>query len=72
MQNNDLAVLEMLGCINEDLDIDKIEQNYIDLVSGVFSFDRVALFFVKHKKAVLQGKLSRAGHNTQQILHGVE
>ena len=59
MQNNDLAVLEMLGCINEDLDIDKIEQTYIDLVSDVFSFDRVALFFVKHKKAVLQGKLSR-------------
>jgi len=58
MQKNDLAVLEMLGCINEDLDIDQIEKKFIDLVSHVFSFDRVALFFVKHKKAVLQGKLS--------------
>lgn len=59
MKKNDLAVLEMLGGINEDLDIDQIEKKFIDLVSHAFSFDRVALFFVKHKKSVLQGKLSK-------------
>ncbi len=59
MPNNDITVLEMLGCIYEELDIDNIEKRFVDLVSDVFSFDRIALFFVKHKKEVLQGKLSK-------------
>lgn len=59
MRNYDPNVLEMLGCIHEDLDIDKIEEKFVDLVADVFSFDRIALLFVKHKKEVLQGKLSK-------------
>ncbi len=59
LESSDFTILEMLGCIYEDLDIDKIEEKFVDLVGQVFSFDRIALFFVKHKKEVLQGKLSR-------------
>ncbi len=59
MQSQDLSILEMFGWIYEDLDIDKIENKFVDLVSSVFGFDRVALFFVKHKKEMLAGKLSR-------------
>lgn len=66
MRNSDLAVLEMLGAIYEDLDIDKIEERFVEIVSEAFSFDRVALFFVKHKKEVLCGKLSR-GFDPEEI-----
>lgn len=59
LQKYDYNILEMLGCINEDLDMDKIEEKFVGLVSEVFSFDRVALLYVKHKKEVLQGKLSK-------------
>lgn len=59
MTKTDLAVLEILNCIYEELDIGKIEEKFVELVSELFSFDRVALFFVKHKKEVLQGKLSK-------------
>ena len=59
MSNYDTAILEMLGCIYEDLDIDTVEKKFVDIVSEVFSFDRTALFFVKHKKEVLHGKLSK-------------
>ena len=48
MQNHDMSILEMLGCLYEDLDIDKIEEKFAGLVNSVFSFDRTALFFVKH------------------------
>ena len=56
---NEFAILEMLGGVYEDLDIDKIEERFVALVSDIFQFDRVALFFLKHRKEVLQGKLSR-------------
>ena len=58
MNSGDLNIIEMLGCIYEDLDIEKIEEKFVDLVNDAFSFDRVALFFVKHKKGILKGKLS--------------
>ena len=58
MNSGDLNIIEMLGCIYEDLDIEKIDEKFVDLVNDAFSFDRVALFFVKHKKGVLKGKLS--------------
>ena len=45
--------------IYEDMDIDAIEERFIDLVVEIFSFDRVALFFVKHRKGMLQGKLCK-------------
>lgn len=59
MQPLDLSLLDMLSLIYEDLDLDNVEERFVDLVAEVFSFDRIALFFVKHKKAVLQGKLAK-------------
>lgn len=59
MQSNDLAILEMLSFIYEDMDIDAIEEKFIELTFKVFSFDKVGLFFLKHKKGTLQGKLCR-------------
>jgi len=59
MQPDNLSILDMLTFIYEDLDIDAIEEKFIDLTYKVFSFDKVGLFFVKHKKGVLQGKLCR-------------
>lgn len=59
MSFDNLKVLEMLSLIYEDLDIDTVERRFVELTSEIFSFDRIALFFVKHKKAVLQGKLSK-------------
>lgn len=58
MNFGDLHIIEMLDCIYEDLDIEKIEEKFVDLVNDAFSFDRVALLFVKHKKGILKGKLS--------------
>jgi diguanylate cyclase (GGDEF)-like protein len=59
MELNDLVVLEMLSFIYEDMDIDAIEEKFIELTFKVFSFDKVGLFFLKHKKGTLQGKLCR-------------
>ncbi len=60
MQTNDYnTILEMLSLIYEDLAVDNVEERFVELVSYVFSFDRIALFFVKHKKKFLQGKLSK-------------
>jgi len=59
MESSDITIIEMLGCIYEDLDIDMIEERFVELVNQVFAFDRVALFFVKHKKEVLHGKLAK-------------
>ncbi|MDD5759380.1 MAG: GGDEF domain-containing protein [Desulfobulbaceae bacterium] len=53
-----LKILEMLPLIYEDLDIDTIERRFFAMTTEIFSFDRLALFFVKHKKSLLQGKLS--------------
>ncbi|MBU0676192.1 MAG: GGDEF domain-containing protein [Proteobacteria bacterium] len=53
------TILEMLSLIYEDLDIDTIEERFVSLVAELFPFDRVGLFFVKHKKGLLQGKLCR-------------
>jgi diguanylate cyclase (GGDEF)-like protein len=49
----------MLSLVYEDMDIDAIEERFVAIVSEMFSFDRVALFFVKHHKKVLQGKLCK-------------
>ncbi len=59
MENTELTLLEMIGSVYEDLDTDKIEERFVELVNDRFHFDRVALFFLKHRKEVLQGKLSR-------------
>ena len=59
MENKEFFVLDMLSLIYEDMDIDAIEERFINSVSEIFSFDRVGLFFVKHRKGVLQGKLCR-------------
>jgi diguanylate cyclase (GGDEF)-like protein len=66
MLPNYLQVLESLNLIYEDLDIDKVEEKFIDLVTNAFSFDRCALLFVKHKKKELQGKLAR-GFTPEEI-----
>jgi len=49
----------MLSMLYEDMDIDTIEERFVNLVEEVFNFDRVGLFFVKHKRGVLQGKLCK-------------
>lgn len=54
-----ITVLETLSLIYEDLDIDNVEEKFIDLVYEAFAFDRLALFFIKHQKNILQGKLAR-------------
>jgi len=59
MKKDDIAVLDMLSFIYEDMDIDAIEEKFIEAVYRIFSFDRVGLFFLKHEKQLLQGKLCR-------------
>ena len=59
MENNGLLMLDMLSLVYEDMDIDAIEERFVSLVAEVFSFDRVGLFFVKHRKEILQGKLCK-------------
>jgi diguanylate cyclase (GGDEF)-like protein len=59
MPPDKLAVLDMLSFIYEDMDVDAIEEKFVDLTSKVFSLDKVGLFFLKHKAGVLQGKLCR-------------
>lgn len=59
MENKELQLLEMLSLIYEDMDIDAIEERFVGLVSDIFAFDRVGLFFVKHRKGILQGKLCK-------------
>jgi diguanylate cyclase (GGDEF)-like protein len=49
----------MLSLIYEDLDFDTIEERFVSLVAELFPFDRVGLFFVKHKKGLLKGKLGK-------------
>ncbi len=56
MNHDHLTVLETLSLIYEDLDLDKIEEKFINLVSETFAFDRVAFFYVKHRKNTLHGK----------------
>jgi len=59
MFTDTLSVLDTLSHIYEDLDIDSVEEKLVELVDEAFSFDRIALFFVKHRKHVLQGKLAK-------------
>ena len=59
MKDKDYLMLDMLSLVYEDMDIDAIEERFVDLVSEIFAFDRVGLFFVKHRKGVLQGKLCK-------------
>lgn len=54
-----LHLIEMLGLVSDFLDPATVEEQFFRLVDELFFFDRVALFFVKHGKGVLQGKLSR-------------
>lgn len=60
------TILEMLSLVYEDLDIDTVEQRFVTLVAELFPFTRVGLFFVKHKKGLLQGKLCK-GFNEGSI-----
>lgn len=66
MKHDDFAIIEMLTFIYEDMDIDAIEMKFVELVSKLFSFNKVGLFFLKHKKGVLQGKLCK-GFDEGQI-----
>jgi diguanylate cyclase (GGDEF)-like protein len=59
MENDKLHMLDMLSLIYEDMDIDAIEERFVAFVAEIFAFDRVGLFFVKHRKGVLQGKLCK-------------
>ena len=59
MEDKELLILDMLSLVYEDMDIDAIEERFVDLVAEIFSFDRVGLFFVKHRKEILQGKLCK-------------
>lgn len=59
MEFNNLALLKMLSLLYEDLDLDTIEERFVSLIGEVFAFDRVGLFFVKHKRGILRGKLCK-------------
>lgn len=59
MKFNLFAIPEMLSLIYEEMDVDTIEDRFVNLVAEIFSFDRVGLLFVKHRKGVLQGKLCK-------------
>jgi diguanylate cyclase (GGDEF)-like protein len=59
MKDKEFLMLDMLSLVYEDMDIDTIEERFVDLVAEMFSFDRIGLFFVKHRKGVLQGKLCK-------------
>ena len=59
MELNHFAIPEMLSLIYEEMDVDTIEERFVNLVAEIFSFDRVALLFVKHRRGVLQGKLCK-------------
>lgn len=51
--------MDMISLVYEEMDIDAIEERFVNIVSEIFSFDRVGLFFVKHRKEVLQGKICK-------------
>lgn len=55
----ELALLEMLSLVYEEMDLDTIEERFVNLTADIFGFDRVGLFFIKHRKGVLQGKLCK-------------
>jgi diguanylate cyclase (GGDEF)-like protein len=59
MHFDTIKILEMLSLIYEDLDIDTVERRFFALTAQIFAFDRLALFYVKHRKGLLQGKLSQ-------------
>jgi len=59
MENKEILLMDMISLVYEDMDIDAIEERFVSLVSDIFSFDRVGLFFVKHRKEVLQGKICK-------------
>ena len=59
MEHKDVILLDMLALIHEEMDLDAIEERFVSMVSEIFSFDRVALFFVKHRKNLLRGKLCK-------------
>jgi len=57
MDSKELLLLDMLALVYEDMDIDAVEERFVNIVAELFGFDRVGLFFVKHRKGILQGKL---------------
>ena len=59
MKNREFHLLDMLSLVYEDMDIDAIEEKFVNIVSEIFSFDRVGLLFIKHRKEILQGKLCK-------------
>jgi len=66
MRLDTIKILEMLSLIHEELDIDAVERRFFSMATQLFAFDRLALFFVKHRKAQLQGKLAQ-GFPTETI-----
>ncbi len=59
LPSKEVALLEMLSLVYEEMDLNAIEERFVDLTAEIFGFDRVALFFVKHRKGMLQGKLCK-------------
>lgn len=59
MENKEILLMDMISLVYEDMDIDAIEERFVSLVSDIFSFDRIGLFFVKHRKEVLKGKICK-------------
>ena len=57
--SKEFALLEMLSLVYEEMDLDSIEERFVNLTAEIFGFDRVGLFFVKHRKKTLQGKLCK-------------
>ncbi len=74
MESIDLSILEMLSLIYEELDVSNVEERFFELVNEIYRFDRSALFFVKHKKGVLQGKLSKgfASESIKKLEIGID
>jgi len=57
--SKEMLLVEMLSLVYEEMDVDAIEERFVNLTADIFGFDRVGLFFVKHKKGTLQGKLCK-------------
>lgn len=56
MELNLFAVPERLSLIYEEVDVDTIEERFVNLVAEIFSFDRVGPLFVKHRKRSAAGQ----------------
>ena len=44
MESKEILLMDMISLVYEDMDIEAIEERFVDLVSEIFSFDSVGLF----------------------------